>query len=262
MNLGCFSGLLSCLMCSACLAGAHWKAPGLAKSLREADKVVEREQERQKKVAGFFGESRPFNKGGEFNDILELVKKCNLFTQTQQARIHPLMITDNSDGISTLLATWSRDTKGKNFHTKEELSQIADWERRIRESRKSYERRKAWHRNSQIVDDPAKDRNSEMQRLTANRAKALEPVFERAAKRAERYTIVKLELRISAAQAATLDREVLRSTAIVPALFLPTDCDLDIVDPDLDWPAFISSIRADLVEIDPSVLRKGNLGQD
>lgn len=160
-----------------------------------------------------------------------------------------------------MFATWSRDAQRKNFHSMKELEEIADWDRRVRESQKAYERRKQWHRNSKVIDDPAITRGSEVEKLTASREKALQPIHERAAKRAERYRVVKLELTVPQALAEALDRESLLRARIVPALFQATDCELDFVDPEFDWPPFVSRIRADFVEIDPSVLKEKTHGQ-
>lgn len=248
---------MTTISCVVATAAPKWTAPGLVKSLREADRVVERADI---PPAAFVSGGAGLT--GRKQEVIDGLNHSALCAEPHTVSIAVVSITDSPDGGAQIVGTWSRDSKGRVFYSPGELTAIADWKRQWDMNHATYadrlvrynERRRS--NGATDLEDPARGRELEIRNFNAQRDNALAGAHTAAKERERIYTQVRIELNCPAELAAKIDRPKLLRARQVPALIHPRACDLDLPDPAVSVPPVISRIRADLVDIDTAVLKK------
>jgi hypothetical protein len=258
--------------------------PSLVPSLREADRVVERAKlppeafldgsgnlnasDGTRRTAGNAAVGGAVKRKEEVTDGL---KHSALMADPHNHSITVTAINDLDGGAAMVIGSWERDAKGMTFYNAQEREQLAGWARRLDEDEAQYRNRvEDWNRcmaehNSipyharvqhYCGDDPARNRQLDIDRLTANRDVELRPINEAARGRAERYTRVRFELHCAPELAARLDRVAILRKSRVSIVLQVEDVDLGLAAPDIPVPAVITLIRGQLIDVDPQSLLK------
>lgn len=272
-----YLSIIACLFLAGDKPESAKTRPGLGKSLREADRVVERAKlppeaflESFDKLGPSHGKLPTVDQGmldraiKRKNEVIDGLKHSALMAEPHNHSITVTAINDLDGGAAMVIGSWERDTKGMTFYNAQEREQLAAWERRLNEDERAYQNAvERWNgcmaENDHYHfcgDDPARNRQLNLDRLNANREVELRPINEAANERAERYIRIRFELHCAPELAAKLDRVAILRKSHVPIVLQIEDVDLGLAAPDIPVPAVITLIRGQLIDVDRQALLK------
>jgi hypothetical protein len=263
--------LWSTISCGVVHAAPNWKAPQIAKALKEADAIVEKAQ---LPVAAFPEavtnpqytiDQRDTEAARRRRDeVIAGLSHSSLCAQPYSVAMVVTSFVDQEDGSVQIIGSWTREPKGRVFYTPPELIKLDEWKRDWEENERQY--LEALKRYNNIprtakrdpANDPARSRQTAVAEFNARRDRALLPIQDRARQREKVYSQVRLEVTVAADLAARLDRPKMLKARQVYVLVHPQTCDLALPAAELTVPPVISTIRGTATEIDAAMLKAGS----